>query len=206
MKKGLLFACLLAFTAALSACGNAENDAKSELEQNDTQKAEAKVDGTSQSSEKKEEKEEDIWTYYDNATATDEWEGLKFEIQKVATTDKFDAENSIDDDATKDAVAVKFKVENTTEDTVYNTYPDQAILSTSTGEQIDLVNSDTDSLGGKINEGVIKEGQVIWNLQRGHVSDIKWIKIQWDSDYEDPNGNYDNDKYKEHSIKIDLPQ
>ncbi|PGK52045.1 hypothetical protein CN918_30100 [Priestia megaterium] len=207
MKKilGTLLALSLSFS--LAACS--ESAGKQELEDNDKDKATAKVGDDSSKSEKSssdKKKKEEIWTYYNDAKTSVTWEGLKFDIQKVAVSDKAPTMDDDGKDITGSAVAVKFKIENTTSDKTYNTYPDQATLVTSTGEQIEDVDFESDSIGGEINEGVIKEGQIIWFLKRGHAEDVKWVKIKWDSDYTDPSGNYDLDKYQTHEVKLDLKQ
>ncbi|WP_089097095.1 hypothetical protein [Parageobacillus galactosidasius] len=80
---------------------------------------------------------------------------------------------------TTSVVGVKFQIENTTNGK-FTTYPDQAVLVTSTGEQIDMPDMlVSDPLGGEIDKGVIKEGDVIWYLQRGNAEKIEWIKLKW---------------------------
>ncbi|MGF6950219.1 hypothetical protein QF028_002724 [Neobacillus sp. B4I6] len=37
----------------------------------------------------------------------------------------------------------------------------------------------SDQLGGEIDKGVIKEGNVKWYLKRGHAEDIQWIKLKF---------------------------
>jgi len=79
----------------------------------------------------------------------------------------------------KSLVGVKFRMENTTNQK-FTVYPDQAVLITSTGEQIEMPDMFlSDHLGGEIHEGVVKEGNLIWVLQRGHAEDIKWIKLEF---------------------------
>ncbi|MED4991016.1 hypothetical protein [Parageobacillus toebii] len=45
----------------------------------------------------------------------------------------------------------------------------------------------SDPLGGEIDKGVIKEGDVIWYLQRGNAEKIEWIKLKWTA-HEKSNG------------------
>ncbi|MGM0836060.1 MAG: hypothetical protein ACQEV7_07875 [Bacillota bacterium] len=187
MKKLLV----LLMAVFLVACGNA---ATNELNEKDTDKAEAKTgDNATPASTEPEEAEEteeeapaeeeaeseDVWTYYNDATWSDDFNGLKFEIMKVVVTDK--APTIEDESAQASAVGVKFRFENTTEDK-FTTYPDQATLVTSTGEQLDFPDMwISDSLGGEIDKGVIKEGNVIWYLERGEAEAIEWIKVSWDA-------------------------
>jgi len=200
MKKiiGLLFAGAMALM--LAGCGG--DAAVEELDKNDTEKAEAKTANASSKEEKPEEeaKEEDIWTYYNDAKWSDDYNGLKMEIQKAVVTDK--APTMEDENAETSAVGVKFKMENTT-DGKFTFYPDQAVLVTSTGEQIDMPDMwVSDSIGGEIDKGVIKEGNIIWYLERGHAEEIEWIKMEFgghqggDDDYEA--------EMKEYEIELQL--
>lgn len=184
----------------LSACG--DNEVTTELEKNDTEKAEAKVDKEepATSEVETEEQSEDIWTYYNDATWSEDFNGLKTTIQKVVVTDK--APTVEDESAEVSAVGVKFSIENTS-DHVFTTYPDQAILVTSTGEQIDMPDMwISDSLGGDIHEGVIKEGNVIWYLERGEAAAIEWIKLEWTS--EDTGIEDFELAYKTHTVELQL--
>lgn len=200
-KIKLLFISALAIIL-LVACG--EDPAKSELNANDTDKAKAKVGAEVEKEEPKEDKTvEDIWTYYEDAKWTEDFNGLKLDIQKVVVTDK--APTAEDENAKVSAVGVKFRVENTS-DHMFTAYPDQAVLVTSTGEQIDMPDMwISDDVGGDIHEGVIKEGNVIWYLERGQAEAIEWIKLEWlatDTALEDAN-DYEN-AYKTFSVKLDL--
>ena len=194
--KAILMTALAALV--LAACG--EDAAKSELNANDTDKAEAKVGA---SADKKVAKSEDIWTYYEDAKWSEDFNGLKLDIQKVVLTDK--APTSDDENAKASAVGVKFRIENTS-DHMFTTYPDQAVLVTSTGEQIDMPDMwISDDVGGDIHEGVIKEGNVIWYLERGQAEAVEWIKLEWnatDTALEDAS-DYEN-AYKTFSVKLDL--
>lgn len=60
----------------------------------------------------------------------------------------------------------------------------------------------SDHIGGEIEEGVIKDGNVIWFLKRGHAADIKWVKMKWYVTEGDGLGM--NQKRKEYSVKLEL--
>jgi len=199
MKKVLSILGMLVLSLGLAGCG--ENEAQKELDKNDTEKSTAKDSSENKQSEKK---EEDIWTYYEDADWSGEWEGLKFDIQKVVVSDKAPMIDVNGEEVESSAVGVKFKIENTTSDKVYNSYPDQAILVTSTGEQVEADMMVSDAVGGEIHEGVIKEGNLIFYLNRGEADKIEWVKLTWSNDYTDPDGNYDNDKYHDQEVKLDL--
>lgn len=202
MSKIMKLLASFAIILLLSACR--EDEAKKELDANDTEKAEAKVGAEATKVEEAEEEvaEEpsEIWTYYDNAKWSEDFAGLKTEIQKVVVTDI--APTVEDENAKASAVGVKFKIENTT-DHMLTTYPDQAVLITSTGEQIDMPDMwISDDIGGDIHEGVIKEGNVIWYLERGQAEAIEWIKLEWTA--QNPEDDNFDTAYHTYSVKLDL--
>lgn len=203
MKKTLsVMGTLLLSLGILTACGG--NEATKELEENDTEKSEAKVNSSDSENKEEATKEEDIWTYYEDADWEGTWEGLKFTIQKAVVSDKAPMLDDNGKEVTSSAVGVKMKIENTTADKIYTTYPDQATLVTSTGEQVEADMWLSDNLGGEIHEGVIKEGNIIFYLERGKAEEIDWIKLTWSNSYEDPDGNYDNDLYDDQEVKLEL--
>ncbi|WLR41656.1 hypothetical protein LC087_12345 [Bacillus carboniphilus] len=203
MKKflSLLFIAVL----SLSTVACSESAATDELEKNDKEKSEAKTgdDATPVSDDDKEKaKEDDIWTYYEDATWSDDFKGLKMEIQKIFVTNE--APSDDDPDALTSAVGMKFKLENTT-DGKFTTFPDQAVLVTSTGEQIEMTAFwGTDDVGGEIDKGVIKEGNVIWNLQRGEADKIEWVKINFDAQTGDYDTPYDEIEQNDYEIELQL--
>ena len=203
MKKTLsVIGTLLLSLGILTACGG--NEATKELEENDTEKSEAKVNSSESENKEEATKEEDIWTYYEDADWEGTWEGLKFTIQKAVVSDKAPMLDDNGKEVTSSAVGVKMKIENTTADKIYTTYPDQATLVTSTGEQVEADMWLSDNLGGEIHEGVIKEGNIIFYLERGKAEEIDWIKLTWSNSYEDPDGNDDNDLYDDQEVKLEL--
>jgi len=207
MKKFLSFLVVgLLSMMMMAAC--ATDSATDELEKNDDNKAEAKTgdestptEEESAESEKEEEaKAEDVWTYYENAKWSDDYNGLKMEIQKAVVTDK--APTVEDENANASAVGVKFRMENTT-DGKFTFYPDQAVLVTSTGEQIDMPDMFvSDNLGGEIDKGVIKEGNIIWYLERGEAESIEWIKLSF-SGHQGPEDDFESE-IKEYEIELQL--
>jgi hypothetical protein len=195
---------ILVVIAGIFVTGCGEDAATKELDEKDTNKAEAKTgdDATKaeEASAKEEKKSDDIWTYYDNAKWSEDFNGLKLEIQKAVVTDI--APTPEDENAKASAVGVKFKIENTTEGK-FTTYPDQAVLVTSTGEQIDMPDMFvSDNLGGEIDKGVIKEGNVIWYLERGEAEKIEWIKLSFNA-RQGPEDELENDS-KEFEIELKL--
>ncbi|GIO33281.1 hypothetical protein J2TS6_44220 [Paenibacillus albilobatus] len=212
MKNSLKMAVLSAAAIVmLAGCGTDktaikdDNPAQAKVEDASAPKTENATPEKAATTEEKEpekavEETKDIWTYYNNATWTDDFNGVKSTIEKVVVTDKAPKDGN-ENDLTASAVGVKFKIENTT-DKVWTTYPDQAELITSTGEQLQPEMFLSDHLGGEIEEGVIKEGNVIWYLERGHASDIKWVKIKWYVTEGD--GMSMDGKRKEYAVKLEL--
>lgn len=144
---------------------------------------------------------EDIWTYYNDATWTDDFNGLISTIEKVVVSDRAPQQDD-ENDLTASAVGIKIKLENTTEK-LFTSYPDQAVLVTSTGEQIEMPEMFlSDHVGGEIDEGVIKEGNIIWYLERGHAEDITWVKLKWTAMEGD--GMEMDAARKEYEVKITL--
>ena len=206
-KLWLLTAVLLSLTLVLTACGD---EIGIEGEQSEAKTGdngdEASADGGTDEAEEADDGAEnegsgdDVWTYYDNATWSEDFNGLQMEIQKVVVTNDAPAEDG--SDGTQSAVGVKFKMENTTEDK-FTTYPDQAELVTSTGEQISMPSMlYSDHLGGEIDKGVIKEGDIIWYLERGEADKIEWIKMTWDA-REGPEDDFEAD-IKEFEVELEL--
>lgn len=173
MKKLLVLPLLLLLTA----CGGVDD-----IKQTDEEKPSAKTTEATASEEKdtkaEKEKAEDIWTYYEDAKWEDNFKGLKTQIKKVVVSDKAPGYDDDGNEIVTSAVGVKVEVENTTEGK-FTTYPDQATLVTSTGEQVDASMFLSDDLGGEIDKGVIKDGNVIFYLDRGNAEKIEWIKLSW---------------------------
>lgn len=187
-KHTITLGAILLLGGVLTACNDAPeiNGENSEAKtgENATKKVDAKP-------EKEEEKEADIWTYYDDANWSDDFNGLQMEIQKVVVTEN--APTAEDEGAEESAVGMKFRMENTT-DHKFEAYPDQATLVTSTGEQIEADMFLSDNIGGEIDKGVIKEGDVLFYLERGEAEAVEWVKFEWFvTDVElDESGDYDN--------------
>ncbi|GIN10235.1 hypothetical protein J26TS2_01020 [Shouchella clausii] len=187
MKKYATLASILTLSLTLAACGNESTAIKSdeEVKAKTGDSAETATtneeddEGEEAETEVDEEKEADIWTYYEDAQWETDFNGLKIKIEKVVVTEH--APTLQDESAEESAVGVKFNIENTSDKT-WATFPDQATLVTSTGEQIDMPDMwISDSIGGEIHGGVIKEGDVIWYLERGEAESIEWIKLVFSS-------------------------
>jgi hypothetical protein len=60
----------------------------------------------------------------------------------------------------------------------------------------------SDSIGGEIDKGVIKEGNIIWYLERGHAEDIEWIKMEF-SGHQGAEDDFEAEM-KEYEIELQL--
>ncbi|PAE24052.1 hypothetical protein [Bacillus sp. 7894-2] len=73
-------------------------------------------------------------------------------------------------------VQVDMEVENTSEDTV-NFYPDQATITTSTGEQVTSEFMMSDDVGGEFIGPVKKQGSVFFFLKNSKAEDLEWVRL-----------------------------
>jgi hypothetical protein len=147
--------------------------------------------------------DKNIWTDYKNAQWSDNYNGLKIDIQKVFVTDKGDKfENGNLFNGKTSYIGFKFKMQNITDGT-FSAYPDEVKLITSNGEEIsDHEIYTNDDFDGDMGKGDIKEGNIVWNVKNGNAEDIKWVKIEWNV-YKD---NYDNatEDVKSYSVYLSL--
>ncbi|MYL34310.1 hypothetical protein GLW08_10560 [Pontibacillus yanchengensis] len=194
--------------AILTACseGRVNNNSNKPLPaENQPLMTTSEQDAQSSENNGESETQKTDWTAY-KIDKKDTFKKVKFTISDVAVTDNYQNTN---EDGETSAVSIKIKIENTSENEVYNTYPDQMTLVTSTGEQINnpVYTNNTNRLGGKIHEGVVKNGMVTWALQKGNVDEIVWVKLQWKSDeMVGSNEDISRDSFKTHSMKIVLPK
>ncbi|MEK5036345.1 hypothetical protein MKY96_33485 [Paenibacillus sp. FSL R7-0302] len=144
-----------------------------------------------------ESKTADYWTVIDGATWSDDYEGLKTTVKKIVVSNEVPLDGN-----KKPAVGVSFTIENTTKDT-FTTYPDQAVLVTSTGEQVEADMHQSEIIGGEIYEGVTKKGGVIFFLKEGHVEDIKWITLKWLT-HKGGSSDITRDNQKNYDVKIEF--
>ncbi|MEM4994940.1 hypothetical protein WKH56_20460 [Priestia sp. SB1] len=79
------------------------------------------------------------------------------------------------------AIVVTMKAENTSDQDV-SFYPDQSVLVTDSGEQVDAETFMSGEVGGDFLGKVKKEGQV-WYLLKDNTQDIKNVKLVFDAPY-----------------------
>jgi len=210
LKKALVFLLLMAIINSLlfTGCGSSVADKvkkdDAEMADQPAAKIDAGKDGDSKPSEESdagEKKNEDLYNYYD-LNIVEEWKGLKVEILALALGEQIESDFQ---ESPVDVVVLKFRIENTRGEGELTVYPDQGTLITSTGEQLEPDIWESDHIGGDIYEGVIKDGIVIWVLERGHVFDLEWIRIKFNA--YDENADIFSDNYsKDFDIKIDIPK
>ena len=117
------------------------------------------------------------WLIFDSVIWENDFNGLITTINGIAVSDNmhYVSEESVS------AVVVKFRIENEA-GKLFTTFPDQAALVTSTGEQISRPKMwDSDLIGGEILPGERKEGQVVWHLKAGNAEQIEWIRLEWNA-------------------------
>src|SRR5699024_11027919 len=200
--SGLVIAIIMSvFLVACDDVDEIKSDEKAEAKTGEDATPAASEDGEEED-DAEEEDSDDIWTYFEDATYEDDFAGLVTRIDKVVTTDE--GPNIETDEQDADVVGVKFTIENTS-DYKFDTYPDQAELVTSTGEQIDADMVLSDDIGGTIDKGVIKEGDVFFYLERGAVDEIEWVKLEWMSTdlKAQEEEDWDNE-YMNHEVELEL--
>lgn len=140
----------------------------------------------------------EFWTLIEGATWSDDFEGLQTTIEKIAVSDKVPMSNG----SVASAVGLKVKITNTTKNT-FTTYPNQATIVTSTGEQQTADWNQSGDIGGEIYEGVTKEGDMIFFLKKGHAEDIKWITLKWLT-HKGGESDITQDNQKNYDVKIEF--
>ncbi|WP_276918278.1 hypothetical protein [Aneurinibacillus aneurinilyticus] len=199
-KKTILLTGLVAVSIALAGCG----------EKQEVQKAEpATTTEVSQANTQDKEqpttpKKSGPWTYIEGFHWEDNYKGLKTEINRAVISNELEITDQQGQLKKVSGIGFNFVLHNTTEGK-FTTYPDQAVLVTSTGEQIETpYRRATKSIGGEIDKGVTKEGNVTYILERGNADKIKWIKLTWWA-HQGPETKLDSPT-KEYEIELKIPQ
>jgi hypothetical protein len=119
------------------------------------------------------------------------WAGLNISIDKVDVGALKSPEETTDNAEANGIIRVHFTINNTQRD--LSTYPNQATLQTSDGQQIDADLSDSDDIGGDFMQGTQKDGYVYFLVPTlGNASDITNIRLKFDGDYDTDNYEDDN--------------
>ena len=152
-------------------------------------------------------------TVYEVEGATTEDSGIVQTIKEVSVFDNMtDAINSYgqnnivvnDENKDKVTVVVKFEIENNN-DFMICTYPSQATFITNTGEQVEADIMASESFDGDIYEGVTKEGNVLFNLDKTSIDELESFKMAWSTNHENgTSDNYDDDYYKDNKLEVTL--
>lgn len=195
MKKELsVLVATAVLTMGLTACGSTEDAAKKE-EPKATESKEAKTEKKDTATEKKEASKETAATSeketrkseYGTLTVLKKNENLviaetsgpfKLELNKAQVAKMEVSPNYKQLFKDKDkvtVVTVAMKIENTTDDT-NSYYPDQAVLVTNDGEQVEASTFISDHLGGEYIGKVKKQGNVIFLLD-GEPEKISHLKL-----------------------------
>ena len=152
-------------------------------------------------------------TVYEVEGATTEDSGIVQTIKEVSVFDNMtDAINSYgqnnivvnDENKDKVTVVVKFEIQNNN-DFMICTYPSQATFITNTGEQVEADIMASESFDGDIYEGVTKEGNVLFNLDKTSIDELESFKMAWSTNHENgTSDNYDDDYYKDNKLEVTL--
>ncbi|ATO55926.1 hypothetical protein ATO00_03265 [Loigolactobacillus coryniformis subsp. coryniformis] len=119
------------------------------------------------------------------------WAGLNISIDKVDVGALKSPEETTDNAEANGIIRVHFTINNTQRD--LSTYPNQATLQTSDGQQIDADLSDSDDIGGDFMQGTQKDGYVYFLVPTlDNASDITNIRLKFDGDYDTDNYEDDN--------------
>lgn len=203
MKKiGTLL--ILVFLLIVAGCGNNEKNVEKEKSASTTVSKDT-TEENDKSAENKKETEEEVYNKtgvykddylgkiqtigvgYNNDVGIDgkdtpskplEFGAMKLyithlEISKIYTTDESKAD--FDNKDTAYALIVDMKAENTSNDDI-SFYPNQSIITTDVGEQIEDIPLYSGDVGGDFLGKVSKEGRVLWILNKDPEK-IKKIKL-----------------------------
>ncbi|EEG77075.1 hypothetical protein [Dethiobacter alkaliphilus] len=200
MKKWFIGVVLVVLLVLVSGCGGAQ-DAVGEgmREQPDPKTEQQPIEPAADTTSP----DGDIEQVEYDLDIVEEWNGLKTEILGLGIASG--VESAWQEEDNSDVVYVKFRIENTRDDGAghFTTYPDQATLITSTGEQLEADMFESDNIGGDLYEGVIKDGIVFWVLERGAPFDISWVRLKWNS-YDEAE-DVDFDKWAtDHDVRIEI--
>lgn len=178
MKKFFTFLLLVILSAGLVACGG---DSESTGEQKTDNTAQEQKDDKGK--EEKEVRKSELGTL----TVIKKKKDLNYVVQSgpmnltinAIQTATLDVSQNYKEFFGKDQVTivtVEMKAENTSEDTI-SFYPDQAVLTTNTGEQVESDIFLSDDVGGDFYGKVNKKGDVIFVLESPaeDITDIKLI-------------------------------
>ena len=196
MKKFLILILISLLTLGLVACGNSGNgeskDASSKQQHSTESNQTSNEDDSSNNNEGEVteneigkitvvNKKKDI-----NQTFQSGPVNLTINAIQTATLEPSESYKDMFDGKEKlTIVTINMKTENTSDDTV-GIYPNQAVLTTNTGEQVDADIWLSDDLGGDFYGKVSKEGDVIFQLDSPaeEISNMKLIiEGAHDTDY-----------------------
>lgn len=186
--KRIIWSLLLCGVLILSACGNDEAGGDSTPEEEIESNTKTTVEEDSLKSDPVEEVPQEEWADALIETWSNDFEGLKTTITRVQKSENAVYHDENGEEQIGSAILIDFHIQNTSEEN-FDTFPTQATLVTDTGEQIEGYGTfDSTELDSEIYPGVQKQGSAIWYLENSKVSDVKSVKLIWDS-FTTPNHN-----------------
>lgn len=195
MKKLLFSLLLLILAVGLAACSDDDATSKDKTK-------EAKVSDT-KTGKKEAKKEEGVIATQLYATKwSDDWKGLKTKITEVSIIKMEASAMETMMMEGEGIIAIKFELENNSDQDDFNTYPDQATLLVD-GQQVDASMFGSDSVGGELLKSAKKEGVVNFEIPKlEDVKAIKKIRLKWTSSVD--TDDYSDENIKEFDVTIDL--
>lgn len=179
--KGIIWSLLLSGVLILSACGNDEASGDSTPEEEIESNTNTTVEEDPLEDESVEEVPQEEWADALIETWSNDFEGLKTTITRVQKSENAVYHDENGEEQIGSAILIDFHIQNTSEEN-FDTFPTQATLVTDTGEQIEGYGTiDSTELDSEIYPGVQKQGSAIWYLENSKVSDVKSVKLIWDS-------------------------
>ncbi|RRK10245.1 DUF805 domain-containing protein [Lactiplantibacillus garii] len=195
------------YSAALDAANNDHSDQRAAIASSDTNKSsdsatESKDDGHTITLDDSKIKIADSKTY--KTTFNDNsWHDSNFKIDNVTIykTDGSYKGNSSKAKPINGIVKVHMSIKAGHD---ISTFPDQGTLNTSNGQQVEADLSSSDSLGGDLNTGATKDGNIYFFLPKlDKVSDLTSLRLKWDAHY-DTNNYEDDNSHKTFDATLNL--
>lgn len=179
--KRIIWSLLLSGVLVLSACGNDETSGDSTPGEKIESNTNTTVEEDSLEDDPVEEVPQEEWADALIETWSNDFKGLKTTITRVQKSENAVYHDLNGEEQIGSAILIDFHIQNTSEEN-FDTFPTQATLVTDTGEQIEGYGTfDSTELDSEIYPGVQKQGSAIWYLENSKVSDVKSVKLIWDS-------------------------
>lgn len=192
MRKLLLLVFTLVLSFALVACGNgADSDQSSNNNEGTSEEQKGKNDDKEKDSNTEESDVGKLTILYKNKELDENAESgpINLNVNAIQLSElevSDDYKEMFDNKDKVTVIALKMKVENSSDDTI-SIYPDQATITTDAGDQVDADVFLSESIGGDFIGKVKKEGDVIF-VVNSPANDIGQVNLIVDGAHDE---NYD---------------